>query len=214
MQEHHLDVKRTARYCTAGQLSEQTQSVWFVLHGYGQLTPYFIRKFESIASDTTFVVAPEALSRFYLEGFTGRVGATWMTREERQYEIADYVQYLDQLYEHLLHGFDVSRLRVNVLGFSQGTATACRWVQQGSLQLDRLVLWAGYFANGIQDLIAPLILATKEVVLVYGKDDEFLKQVDVAAYERNIREAIPHIQIHTFDGGHTIDTPTLQLLQP
>lgn len=212
MNEHHLKVSRTARYCTVGELSAATESVWFVLHGYGQLAPYFIRKFESIASSTTLVVAPEALSRFYLEGFTGRVGATWMTREERQAEIEDYVDYLNQLYQHVLGGFDVKSLEINILGFSQGTATACRWIEHGAVKFDRLVLWAGYFAHGIQDVISPATLQHKKVTLVYGTEDEFLKQVDVAAYERNIKENIPHAQIYTFDGTHTIDVPTLQLI--
>ena len=46
MQEHHLSVTRTARYFTLGSLDNNTQQVWFVLHGYGQLAQFFIRKFE------------------------------------------------------------------------------------------------------------------------------------------------------------------------
>ena len=97
MQEHHLEVKRTARYFTLGTLDENTEQIWFVLHGYGQLAQFFIKKFSVLDDGKTFLVAPEALSRFYLEGVTGRVGATWMTREERSNEVADYVFYLNQL---------------------------------------------------------------------------------------------------------------------
>jgi hypothetical protein len=48
-------------------------------------------------------VAPEGLSRFYFEGgFHGpgsKVGATWMTREDRLAKIEDYVGYLDALHD-------------------------------------------------------------------------------------------------------------------
>ena len=37
-------------------------------------------------------MAPEGLSRFYLEGFSGKVGATWMTREDRLNDIDNYLR--------------------------------------------------------------------------------------------------------------------------
>ena len=43
------------------------REVWFVLHGFGQLSPYFIRHFGVLADGTRLIVAPEALNRFYLE---------------------------------------------------------------------------------------------------------------------------------------------------
>lgn len=209
MQQHHLIVPRTARYCTLGELTDKTQEVWFVCHGYGQLAPYFIKKFEPIASETRLIVAPEALSRFYLEGFSGRVGATWMTREERTTEIDDYVNYLNLLYDSILGNTDTTHLKISILGFSQGTATACRWVMNQHIKFDRLILWAGYFANGIEDVIAPSLLTDKEVVLVYGTQDEFLKQIDVVKYEANIRQAIPQLRVITFEGGHTVEAEAL-----
>ncbi len=209
MQIHTLPVTRTARYCTLGELSGETEAVWFVCHGQGQLVPYFIPKFEPLLDGKTFIVAPEALSRYYLNGFTGRVGASWMTREERLSEIDDYVGYLNALYHHVLAGFDETRLRVNILGFSQGTATACRWVGNGAIRCNRLVLWAGFFANGLADVVDPRRLADKEVVLVYGRDDEYLRQLDLTEYEAGFRRAVPHLRVESFAGGHSIETETL-----
>ena len=66
------------------------RTVWFVLHGYGQLAGEFIRFFADLATDDSLVVAPEAMNRFYLvnpESAPARdrpVGATWMTREDRE----------------------------------------------------------------------------------------------------------------------------------
>jgi predicted esterase len=212
MQTHHLAVTRTARYCTLGQLNEHTTDVWFVIHGYGQLSEYFIQKFEPIANEHTFVVAPEALSRFYLKGFVGRVGATWMTREDRDAEISDYVNYLQQLYDTVLPYPQRTKVRIHLLAFSQGTTTLCRWIERRNPQFDRLILWAGYFGNGLADVLSAERVALKEVHVVYGTQDEFLSQVDTAKYEDDVRSVIPHVQIHTFEGTHTIDAPTLTRL--
>jgi hypothetical protein len=39
----HFDFK--ARYYKLGEINKDTVQVWFVLHGYGQLAQYFLRKF-------------------------------------------------------------------------------------------------------------------------------------------------------------------------
>lgn len=210
MQEHHLSVQRTARFYTLGSLNPDTRQVWFVLHGYGQLVEFFIKKFEVLNDGQTFVVAPEGLSRFYLNGVSGRVGASWMTREERASEISDYVAYLNQLYDTVLEGQDLSKIQINILGFSQGNATVLRWLNSDHIRYDRLVIWAGYFANGIADVIEPSKLTETPTTLVYGTQDEFLVQIDLAQYEADIQKAIPHAQVVTFDGKHTIDSATLK----
>ena len=125
------------------------RTLWFVLHGYGQLAGDFVRYFGDLASDDSLIVAPEALNRFYLvspDKTPARdrpVGATWMTREDRASEIADYVEYLDALYDDVAADAARSGARVNVIGFSQGAATATRWITHGSATAHRLVLWGG-----------------------------------------------------------------------
>ncbi len=209
MQQHHLEVKRTARYYTLGSLSEATKQVWFVLHGYGQLAQFFIKKFEAIAQENTVVVAPEALSRFYLEGVSGRVGATWMTKEERPQEINDYIFYLNQLYDSVLKDHDTSQLQINILGFSQGNATALRWLNDGHIRCDRFVIWAGFFGNGVADVIDPNKLSSIPTTLVYGTQDEFLTKIDLKQYVADIHAAIPHLKVTTFEGKHTVDKNAL-----
>jgi predicted esterase len=209
MQKHQLTIPKTARYVTIGELNDQTENVWFVIHGYGQLAEFFIKKFNVLDDGKTVIIAPEALSRFYLKEFSGRVGATWMTREERDFEILDYINYLNLLYDTVLQSTDVNKLKINILGFSQGTATVARWCMNEHIKYDRLILWAGYFGNGIQDVVDPLKLTDKEVVLCYGKEDEFLVKIDIKQYENDIQKVIPHVQIHTFEGGHTIDVDLL-----
>lgn len=211
--EHHLEVVRTARYWTLGD-AERADDVWVVLHGYKQLARRFLRRFEPIASEGRLIVAPEALSRFYASAETGRhgpasvVGASWMTREDRQVEIRDYVAYLDRLAEAAVP----RGARLTVLGFSQGTATAARWVTLGSRPAARLVLWAGYVPHDMDVERARDVFSRTELVLVRGDEDPGLTE-ELAAAERATLEgaSIPH-RLVRYAGGHEIDPGTLAQL--
>ncbi|OIN61248.1 phospholipase [Arsenicibacter rosenii] len=214
--EHHLTVTRTARFHTlggdgSGERPDSVTNIWFVLHGYGQLARYFIRKFDVIADEHTLVVAPEALSRFYLDTEFNRMGASWLTREDRDQEVADYVAYLDTLYTRIMQDRDPASVKITLLGFSQGGATACRWVTHGKVSCDRLILWAGYFANGLTDVLPASTAAQLPVTYVYGRQDEYIEQMpDPDAYIMRIKQDMPHVQIDAFEGKHVIDRDVLK----
>src|SRR2546425_1041706 len=89
MQEHHLAVDKTARYYSLGEPGPATRQLWFVCHGYGQLAGRFLRHFEPLDDGSRVIIAPEGLSRFYLSESPAerRVGASWMTREDRLVEM-------------------------------------------------------------------------------------------------------------------------------
>lgn len=205
MQEHRITVSRTARYCTLGRPDRE---VWFVLHGYGQLAARFLRHFEPLDDGTRLIVAPEALSRFYLTDSPTerRVGATWMTREDRLAEIEDYVRYLDAVYEDVMRSINRAQIKVTVLGFSQGATTACRWTALGASKIDRLIVWGGEVPSDV-DLRRQLRLT-----LVYGSRDEYFTPKVVAATEARLREQGVPYELVPFDGGHEIAAPVLKVL--
>ena len=134
--EHRLSVPRSARCFSRG--GEAAAEAWVVLHGYGQLASRFLRGFESIATPTRLVVAPEGLSRFYLDAGAGKVGASWMTKEDRAHEIEDYLAYLEQVRAAL-----IPPVPLTILGFSQGVATAARWAVATAPAPVRLICWGG-----------------------------------------------------------------------
>lgn len=190
-------------------MSERTRRVWFVLHGYGQLAEYFIRKFEEIQDEETLIVVPEALSRFYLDHESNRVGASWMTREDRLHEIDDYVGYLESVQRKIFKEFSPKNIHITILGFSQGTATACRWANHSELKCDRLILWGGYFANGILELVEEERLPPQDTHFVYGNKDEYLNQLDPDEYLEKLRDELPFMNILEYKGGHAIDADVL-----
>jgi predicted esterase len=212
-QEHHISVARTARYFQLGELTAATRQVWFVCHGYGQLAQYFIRHFAAIcaADPSLVVVAPEGLSRFYLQGTGGRVGATWMTREDRLLEIDDYVGYLNQLAATLLPQAS-AEAQVTVLGFSQGAATVSRWLAHAPFRPVRLVLWAGAFPPDMDFQEAGRLLRGLPVTLVCGDEDEFVSAADVEKQDAFLREFGVEPEILRFSGQHTLHAGLLQQL--
>jgi hypothetical protein len=143
VQEHRLVTTRRARYYTIGGGEQPLSEAWIVLHGLGQLASVFIEYFQSIASPGRLIVAPEALNRYYVTpGASGRtadakVGATWMTRMDRENEIADYVDFLDAVW------------RETSTGAARVTGSASRkvWRQRvggfTEMRVDRLIAGGG-----------------------------------------------------------------------
>ena len=212
----HIAVTRTARYYLLGEPGENIEDVWFVCHGYGQLASDFIGEFECIADKRRLVVAPEALSRYYLSTGPGfhapeaKIGATWMTREDREAEISDYVGYLDDLYAEIMSDIGHRRVSVTVLGFSQGGATANRWLTRGSSHADRLVMWGCLLASDSDLNQAAAFFRDVELTLVYGTRDQFADTGMIADYEKLMKShGIPY-NVVAFDGGHRMDRATLR----
>lgn len=210
MSENHITVKRTARYYTLGEPGMQTREVWFVCHGYGQLAEYFLRSFKVLDDGSRLIVAPEALSRFYLGGTFGRVGATWMTKEDRLNEIEDYVNYLDSLYEEIFSGIDRSKARITVLGFSQGTATACRWISRGKVRPERLILWAGLMPPELDLETDREIFENLDLVMVLGSKDEYAKPELAAEQDNRLKTHHIPFRFVGFEGRHVISAETLK----
>ena len=219
MTEHAIVVPRTARYCTIGPTHGFPRELWIVCHGYGQLAGRFLREFERLDDGTRLIVAPEALSRFYLDPIPvrrlqkePRVGATWMTREDRDAEIADHVHYLDLVAAEVRHHLAGASPRIVVLGFSQGVATVCRWLAVSELRADQLVLWGGLIPPELDAAAWAERLHEASITLVAGDEDELLTPKLVAREAERLSAAGVAFTMQRFAGGHTIDADALEAL--
>jgi len=213
--ERHLSVARTARYQQLGEATAATRQLWVVLHGYGQLAEYFIRHFRSLheaAPASTVIVAPEALSRFYLNGTSGRIGASWMTRADRLVEISDQAAYLSALLQPLLA--TAPQADVIVLGFSQGAATAGRWLSSladtTGWRPRRLVLWAGDFPA--DTLPAASLLPGLPVDIVCGLEDNYISYEQFRQQAVTLENHGAVVSAFSFAGGHKLHGPLLHEL--
>lgn len=222
-----IEVARTARFCQVGRLSAGTSQIWFACHGYRQLAERFAGRFAAACTEGAVVVAPEALSRFYVDqapgvhGKESRVGASWMTHSGREAEIRDYVAYLDALAGRILAaagpvpaaapetagtppagGRGAARPKVVALGFSQGGHTAARWAAYGSTAVDELVLWGSHLPaeRGVAGRLAGL-----GVTSVFGDGDPAASAAAGREDERRLAAAGGALTRLSFRGGHQID---------
>ena len=215
MRQHHLAVVRTARYATLGPDAGGARELWVVLHGQGQLAARFLRHFAALDDGTRLVVAPEALSRHYLDwardasGGPPRVGATWMTRDDREHDIRDYVAYLDAVHAAVTAPL-AGRVPLTVLGFSQGAATASRWAALGAVRADRLICWGGAPAPDVPADATGVRGA--RLTIVAGRDDEYATPAAVAQEEARLRASGAVYERLEYEGGHHLDAATLARL--
>jgi len=216
---HTIVVPRTARYCTLGPTHGFPRELWFVCHGYGQLAPRFIGQFAPLDDGTRLIVAPEGLSRFYLDPIpkrrneaSPRVGATWMTREDRESEIADYVSYLERVADEVRHGLTGAAPRIVALGFSQGTATVCRWLAASALRADQLVLWGGTIPPELDLAAWAERLHGAAITLVAGERDSMVPPATMAAEAERLSAAGVAFTIQRYDGGHEVTEAGLKSL--
>ena len=210
MQKHEIKISKTARYFQLGEKSEETKEIWFVLHGYGQLASSFLKRFTILNDREILVIAPEGLHRFYWEGFSGKVVASWMTKEERQSDISDYIAYLDAVFTQVVSE-DVVRIRL--LGFSQGTATACRWALLGKAKFDDLILWSGAFPDDVDYINNTALFNYLNIKLLVGNKDPFFSMQQVEEHKEAIVSQGVEVELIQFEGEHKIyDEPLKSII--
>lgn len=219
IEEHRIVVPRTARYYTRGPTHGFPREVWIVCHGFGQLAARFIQSFAPLDDGTRLIVAPEALSRYYLDSIADRrgqkeprVGATWMTKEFRDAEIVDYVRYLDLVASEIRHHLSGASPRFVVLGFSQGTATVARWLGASDFRVDELVLWGGQIPPELEPSEWAGRLHGARITLVAGNEDNYITPKVLAAEAEKLSEAGVPYHVLRFEGGHVIDVAALTTL--
>ena len=211
-EQRTISIPRAARYFVAGDPSEELRDVWFVMHGYGQLADEFLAEFEPHVRPGRIFVAPEGLSRFYLKSGSGPVGASWMTKVERQVEVDDYVRFIDAVYGEVLGSILPPDARVTALGFSQGGATACRWAALGYSRVDRLVTWAGGVPPDLDLAAHRTRLERMDLTLVVGSRDAYIDERRLAEEATGLNAGmVPH-RVVRFEGGHRLDRETLERL--
>lgn len=208
MKKFYFETTRTARYQLLGN-EVNPSKIWIVLHGYGQQVRFFAPKVNELDSGDALIVVPEGLNRYYLKGYNGRVGATWMTKDDREIDISDNNRYLDGLLQKLRSEYPTIQ-SLNLLAFSQGIATACRWACYTDNNFDRLILWAGSLAHDIDWKQVVDRFSNTQIQYVFGDQDEFFDEAKIAMNQFIFDQVGINYELVTFEGGHIIDPKTLK----
>lgn len=209
MEIRHFTIERDLRYAVLEPGDDPPAEVWFVLHGYGQLAPRFLHAFRELDDGTRRIVAPEGLHRYYVDHDARKVGASWMTCEDRLTDIEDYVRYLDRLHRDVLPDGDGVEARVVAVGFSQGVHTLCRWLAYGEARIDLAALWGAAVPPDLDLEADGEGLRRTDLRLVAGEEDPLFPPETVAAVQARLgRHGIP-FELLRHPGGHRIDGSAL-----
>ncbi len=210
IQKFKIQTIKSARYFQIGEINSKIKNIWIVLHGYGMLPEYFIKKFECISNKETVIIAPEALNKFYLKDNYSRVGSSWMTKVERHDDIQDNINFLNSIYSSLKLG--QLDFKLNVLGFSQGGPTATRWVINNKFKLNSLILWGCNLPKDCLDDGVKSRWNDFRLKYVIGKNDEYIDEEKISYEKEKIKNYGLVYDFHLFEGGHNIEESILKKL--
>jgi predicted esterase len=208
---HNIETTKTARYYSLGSF-QRVNELWICLHGYAHRAESFIENFSPITTDDRLIIAPEGLSRFYTRGFGGTVGVSWMTREDRENEIKDYVVYLEKLYKEVLAKCSSKPNRIVLFGFSQGVPAILRTIAETGIQGDEIVMWSGDVPRDLNFEAFTLSTTNTRNWLLYSQTDPLVKQEIYLETETLLKSHSIAYQVLHFEGGHEIPEAALKEL--
>ncbi|SHJ04842.1 Predicted esterase [Arenibacter nanhaiticus] len=202
--EKQISYTTTNTYLSLNTLDKNTKNVWIVFHGIGFLSKYFLNYFSQLPRDINYIIAPQAPSKYYLNNEYKRVGASWLTKENRALETKNILSYLDNLYqsENI-----PSHCKLIILGFSQGVSIASRWVAHSKIPCHQLCLYAG----GIPAELKPedfhfLKEHSTQIKIIYGDQDPLLSGQRLQQEKTKIDTLFQgKAQFISFEGGHVIN---------
>ena len=206
---YKIRTEKTGHFFTHGTITESTRYVWVCLHGYGQLGKYFIQKFEFLDPSIHYVVVPEGLNRFYFEGVNERPVASWMTREDRLDEIADYILFLEELRRKLAWDKNPG-IRIIYFGFSQGVSTLIRWLTNIHPRVDQLILWAGSLPDDILLEQHQSYFVNISTSFFIGNHDPYIFGDKMSFIQSLMERAGMKPVLNVYEGTHKVEEPVLQ----
>jgi predicted esterase len=174
----------------------------YVLHGYGQLAKFFIRQFHPAEALGYTIIAPEGLHHFYLEGTTGRVGANWMTKENREHDIKNYIAYLDAIHAEL--SSEKEWEEIVVLGFSQGVSTAFRWLALSDIKPSKFMICSGLVPPDVDLNIKKDIFDPIKMSYFSGVNDPYRTEASVQEFYDAVASSKLKMELVNFEGVHEV----------
>ena len=199
-----ISIPKTHKYSQLGEFSEKTNTVWIVLHGYGMLSEFFIKKFECILNEKTVVIAPEGSNRFYLNNNYSRVGASWMTKVDKEKDIEDNISFIETLYTKIVDDIGHNNFKLKTLGFSQGGATLVRWIMSNSIIVDSLILWGSDIPQDSLTNQNKSRWSSINIKIVIGKKDEYISDENKKKVIDAVNSYGLSYKLIEYDGPHKI----------
>tara|TARA_R100001369_G_scaffold87479_2_gene123070 strand:- start:20417 stop:21055 length:639 start_codon:yes stop_codon:yes gene_type:complete len=207
--EKKVSYKFTNTYMTLNERTSKTKNVWVVFHGIGYLSKYFLKYFKGLYPEENYLIAPQAASKYYLNGKYTHVGASWFTKDNTQQEVENAMNYLEEVYK----AEDLeSTTNLIILGYSQGVSVATRWVSKKKIECSHLILCSG----GLPKELNPedfKHLKTSKISMLYGNEDPFMDKERLHNEKLRLKEIFPeNLTIIPFNGVHEMKPSIIETL--
>jgi len=209
VEEKEISYTTTNSYSTLNTLTAETKRIWFVCHGMGYLSRYFLKYFEGLDAKHNYIIAPQAQSKYYLPPKFQHVGGSWLTKENTIKETENVMRYIDAVFEAegLPNAFPLI-----IMGYSQGVSVAMRYMAKRQLQCEHLILHSGGIPKELT--VEDFKYFNGKVHLVYGTNDEYLNEARITE-EGNRANALfgDKVSILPFEGTHEVNVKFINNLK-
>ncbi len=202
-EEKKVTYQNTNTYSTINALTNKTKNVWFVCHGIGYLSRYFIRYFNELNPEENYIIAPQASSKYYQSNDYKHVGASWLTKENTILETKNVMNYLNTI---LKTEKIPENLNFIVLGYSQGVSIISRWIAHFKIKCDTMILYAGSIPNELtQEDFKSFREQNTRVKYVYGNEDPYINEDRIKLELEKAQMLFGNtVDVITFKGGHEV----------
>ena len=208
--EKEISYISTNSYSTLNTLTSKTKTVWFVCHGMGYLSRYFLNYFKELNAAKNYIIVPQAQSKYYIAPKFKHVGASWLTNENTAKETENILCYFDAVLKAEQLPEDVNLI---VLGYSQGVSVAMRYVAKRQLKCSQLVLMSGGIPKELITKDFEFLNKETNVTLIYGTQDEYMNEERMSYEKQRIMELFGNkATIIPFDGKHEVNKDLLNSL--
>ncbi len=208
--EKEISYTSTNSYSTLNTLTSQTKTVWFVCHGMGYLSRYFLNYFAELNAKENYIIAPQASSKYYIPPKFKHVGSSWLTKENTIKETENVMQYFDAVLKAEQLPKDLNLI---VLGYSQGVSVAMRYIVKRQLYCNQLVLMSGGIPKELTAKDFNFLSGKTKVSLIYGTQDEYMNEERIIYEKQRIFELFGNdVTILPFDGKHVVNVEIIKQL--
>ena len=206
--EKEISYTITNSYSTLNELTASTKNIWFVCHGMGYLSKYFMKYFKGLNPEENYIIAPQAQSKYYITPKFKHVGASWLTREKTEMETENIMTYFDSIFKAEKISEEKNLI---VLGYSQGVSVAMRYIAKRQIQCSQLILHSGGIPKELKKETFEFF--NGKVKLIYGTKDEYLNDERMTLELQKAEDLFDNkLEVIPFEGVHEVNTDVINQL--
>lgn len=207
-QEKEISYTTSNSYSTLNTPTKSTKNVWFVCHGMGYLSRYFLKYFKGLNPKENYIIAPQAPNKYYLKSNFKHVGSSWLTKENTSVETENVMQYFDSIFENERLHEDANLI---VFGYSQGVSVAMRYVARRQLQCSKLILHSGGIPNELD--ASDFSFLNAQVKLICGNNDSYLNEERLQSEIKKAQHLFKkQLDVIMFEGKHEMKVDIINTL--